>query len=198
MAPEERRKAIIESVVPLLIRHGADVTTRQIAEAAGIAEGTIFRVFPDKRALLLATAAETINPPGSREAVATAMRDLPDLRDKVLFITEQMMERLERGMLVMMALRSLLMSGEARPHEPPGPPAFIADSNRTLLETLTDEVFTPHADELGVPPERAARVLRNLTLGTWHPGKPEDDRLSTEEIADACLHGVASSKERRA
>ena len=58
MAPDDRRRAIVDAVVPLLLEHGGDVTTRQIAEAAGIAEGTIFRVFPDKPALLMAAAAE--------------------------------------------------------------------------------------------------------------------------------------------
>jgi AcrR family transcriptional regulator len=47
MAPDDRRRAIVAAVVPLLLEHGDDVSTRQIADAAGIAEGTIFRVFPD-------------------------------------------------------------------------------------------------------------------------------------------------------
>ena len=39
---------IVAATLPLLLEHGELVTTRQIAEAAGIAEGTIFRVFADK------------------------------------------------------------------------------------------------------------------------------------------------------
>ena len=52
LSPEDRRAAILDAVVPLLIDHGAAVTTAEMAEAAGIAEGTIFRVFPDKASLL--------------------------------------------------------------------------------------------------------------------------------------------------
>ena len=45
---------IVEAMLPLLLEHGEMVTTRQIAEAAGIAEGTIFRVFADKDELIAA------------------------------------------------------------------------------------------------------------------------------------------------
>ena len=39
---------IVEAALPLFLAHGEMVTTRQIADAAGIAEGTIFRAFADK------------------------------------------------------------------------------------------------------------------------------------------------------
>jgi AcrR family transcriptional regulator len=49
---EERRKAIVQAAVPLFARDGfAGTTTREIAEAAGISEGLLFRHFPTKKAL---------------------------------------------------------------------------------------------------------------------------------------------------
>ena len=51
LAPDDRRAALIEATLPLLREHGTAVSTRQIADAAGVAEGTIFRVFPDKNSL---------------------------------------------------------------------------------------------------------------------------------------------------
>jgi len=54
LPPDERRSMIVAATLPLLLEHGDRVTTKQIAEAAGIAEGTIFRVFADKDALIAA------------------------------------------------------------------------------------------------------------------------------------------------
>ncbi|MGH3629597.1 MAG: TetR/AcrR family transcriptional regulator, partial [Sciscionella sp.] len=54
MSPQARREAIIEATMPLLTEHGTAITTKQIATAAGIAEGTVFRVFEDKAELILA------------------------------------------------------------------------------------------------------------------------------------------------
>ena len=67
LSPDERRKAIVAALLPLLVERGEDVSTREIAQAAGIAEGTIFRVFPDKKSLLMAAAEEAINPSGGQE-----------------------------------------------------------------------------------------------------------------------------------
>ena len=193
MAPDERRRAIIDAVVPLLLEHGGDVSTRQIAEAAGIAEGTIFRVFPDKPALLLAAAEETMSPADGRAQLEAALVGVTSLRERVVVTSRRLDERAERVMLVMMALRRQWMSQAQSegglPAHPPGPPAFVVEANRALQEMLA-EVFEPHRAELAVEPERAALLLRTLVLGSRHPGAHDADRLTPDDIADVLLDGI--------
>ena len=190
MAPDERRRAIVDAVVPLLLEHGDDVTTRQIAEAADIAEGTIFRVFPDKPALLMAAAAEVMSPASGRADLAAALDGLDSLRAKVLVTTERLIARSEKVMVVLMALRRIWMT-QARSEDGPreDPQKFFAESNRSLHLMLTD-VFEPHRDELTVDPDTAAVVLRTLVLGSRHPGSDPAHRLSPEQITDVLLDGI--------
>ncbi|MFI5957702.1 TetR/AcrR family transcriptional regulator [Cryptosporangium sp. NPDC051539] len=62
LSPDDRREMIVKAALPLVSERGAAVTTAQVARAAGIAEGTIFRVFPDKTALLDACVVEALRP----------------------------------------------------------------------------------------------------------------------------------------
>ena len=194
MAPDERRRAIVDAVVPLLLAHGDDVSTRQIAEAAGIAEGTIFRVFPDKPALLMAAAEETMDPARGREDLEAALVGVSTLREKVVLTTERLNARSERVMVVLMALRRIWMSQPGARHDHrDGPPAFMVEANRALHEMLT-EVFEPHRAELRVDPATAATVLRTLVLGSRHPGADPGQRLTPDQIADVLLDGVRSRR----
>jgi AcrR family transcriptional regulator len=52
MDADDRRDMIVEAAMPLLVEHGAKVTSKQIADAAGVAEGTMFKAFGDKESLL--------------------------------------------------------------------------------------------------------------------------------------------------
>lgn len=203
MSPDDRRRAIIDAVRPLLIEHGDRLTTRLIAEAAGVAEGTIFRVFPDKEALLHAVAADTLNPSDAREHLQTALSDAFDLPTKVRITADLMLHRSDQVVAVMMAMRKHWMAAlpdrqhhrhagadEAPDAEPrQGPPEFVVVAHQALLERLT-EVFAAHADELSVTPERAALLLRTLVLGSRNPGVRPDDRLTADEITDVLLGGI--------
>src|SRR3954453_15782754 len=92
MSPDDRRKAIVRALVPLLVERGGDVRTREIAQATGIAEGTTFRVSYDKRSLMRAGAHEAINPADGQAAFDEAMRDLETLREKVVVAAQRVLD----------------------------------------------------------------------------------------------------------
>ncbi len=195
MSPDDRRKAILDAVIPLLVEKGGDVTTKEIAQAAGIAEGTIFRVFPDKATLLFAAAEEAINPAGGQEAFEEAIAGAGDLREAIVIAAGRVLDRMRLTMAVMGAVRPYLA---AKYHEaaqakkrtvPMGPPEFMLKAQRDLHERLTG-LFAPYADELGVDPETAALALRSLTFGSARPELGMAPALTPEEIADIVLDGV--------
>ena len=82
----ETRDRILKSALRLFAKLGYDgTTTRELAESAGIAEGTLFRHFPNKKAILIEVATQgwveiltdlltELSEMGSYKAVAQVMR----------------------------------------------------------------------------------------------------------------------------
>ncbi len=194
MSPDDRRKAILAVLIPLLVERGGDVTTKEIAQAAGIAEGTIFRVFPDKGTLLLAAAEEAINPAGGAVEFEAAMAATDDLRDRVVLAAARVLDRMRLTMAVMVAVRPYLAAkfheAQSRGEKVPfGPPPFVLRAQQDLHDRLTG-LFEPYAAQLAVDPKTAALALRSLTLGSARPELGMDPALTPDEIADIVLDGI--------
>src|SRR3954451_1250106 len=95
MPPDERRAALMAATEPLLERFGRDVSTRQIAEAAGGAEGTIFRALPTKEALIDACLAEAFDVQHAVDELA-AVEDCPDLESCMVAAVGVLQARMRR------------------------------------------------------------------------------------------------------
>ena len=182
LPPERRRAAIVAAALPLLLEHGPEVTTRQIAEAAGIAEGTIFRVFPDKPALLRAVTEHLFD----QTDLIRDLRAIPpdgSLRTRVLAAAVLMRRRLD----VVWRLMSL-MRAAGPPHLQARPAGAGADQAETMAALAA--VFAPDAGRLRRSPEEAAHLLRVLTFTGGHPLITHGRTLDPEEIVDVLLNGI--------
>jgi AcrR family transcriptional regulator len=194
MPPGDRRKAIVSVLVPLIVERGGEVSTREIAQAAGIAEGTIFRVFPDKRSLLVAAAEEAINPADGQRLFDEAMEGVEGLREKIVVAAGRVLERVQLTMTVMVAVRPHLIAAFHEEREKGGkprmgPPDFVMKAQEDLHGRLTG-LFEPHRDQLATDPEVAAIALRSLIFGASRPELGMSPVLTADQIADLLLGGV--------
>jgi AcrR family transcriptional regulator len=188
MPPEERRAAIVAAATPLVCDHGATVTTKEIAEAAGIAEGTIFRVFPDKDSVVRAVVEKVLDPGPFVEALRGIDPHRP-LEQVLSDAVEAMRQRLASVWRIVWMLR---WAG------PPGGGAEqskFAPSARPDMTEANDavaELLLPHRGRLRLPPIEAARMFRLVTFSTVHPAITDGKPLPTDQIVDLLLHGIGT------
>jgi AcrR family transcriptional regulator len=179
LAPGDRREAIIAATRPLLYEHGRDTTTKLIAEAAGIAEGTIFRSFPTKEELFDAVLEREFDPEAFLALVAEIDPALP-LRDRLVAYTA-LLQRRFLGIFRLMAAMGM-----------PKPPAKFQDEQvrRRLHDHGLVAVIAVDAEHLSLPVERVVELVRGLTFAASHPHLTDQRPLTPEEIVDVLLHGV--------
>ncbi len=166
---------IVEASLALVLEHGEAVTTRQIAQAAGIAEGTIFRAFSDKDELLDAVLEAGLDVAPLERALSAIDPALPldELVTRVVAVVQRRVDDVWR------LVTCIGPRAQDRKKAP------MADS-----PTLT-RLLEAHRDELGVTPRVAARTLRALTMAMSHPMMVERP-AAPREIARLYLHGVAA------
>ncbi|MER5999132.1 TetR/AcrR family transcriptional regulator [Nonomuraea angiospora] len=216
MSPEQRREMIVRAALPLVVEYGTSVTTAQVARAAGIGEGTIFRAFGDKETLLAACMAEAARPDDTLAHVAAIALDVP-LEERLIEAAETLRGYLARMGAVAGAMAAsgglrrdprLLgapseASGDApsgdapsgaseRPQEGPGRALSGREASMAATREVLSGLFEPERDDLRLPPERLAEAFQFLILAS---GRGGSSPLTSEELVDLFLHGALKGGE---
>lgn len=192
MAPDDRRAAIVAATLPLVLRDGPSVSTRQIAEAAGVAEGTIFRVFPDKDALMRAVLEKGFDPQGTLDALAAVDRGMP-LRERLVTTVTILQDRLRSAFGLLGAL------GLQGP--PPQPAEHRVRDHAKMNEAFrvaVADVIGRDSGLLRVPATEFAQVLRLLTFSATHPRISDGTPMTPDAIVDVVLDGMRAAPGPRA
>jgi AcrR family transcriptional regulator len=181
---DERRALLIEATLGLLLEHGRDVTTRQIAEAAGVAEGTIFRVY-DSKDELVDEAIRAAFAPGKLVDGLMAVDPDQDLRDRLTDIVRVVQNRF-LDVFALMAAVGMIEPPRARDNCEEGG----ADPWRDQAHARMLALIEPDRGLLRVEPAELIHLMRLLTFSGSHAQIADHHLLTPAQIVDVLLDGT--------
>jgi AcrR family transcriptional regulator len=179
LPPDDRREMILGAIIPLLRERGRDVTSRELAEAAGIAEGTLFRAFGDKESIIQAGLEKMLDPEPFRAALRTIRHELP-LEEKLTEVIELLRGRFEGVFAIMTAF------GLERP--PQGRPGGFEEWVEIVTDLLENDVH-----QLAVPAETIAYYVRLVAFASVLPPLNAARSFDSAELATLVTHGIATA-----
>ncbi len=212
LPPNERRAALVECTLDLIREGGAVPSTREIAEAAGVAEGTIFRAFETKDDLLDEAIAVTFCPAPLTRLLETVDPALP-LRDRLVSVVAILQHRYADMFGLLRGLRltappvaattehadctaetgHVAVSPTSHRHGPES--SRHRHRDRGQAHRAIVGLIEPDTCELTCTPEELARYLRLLTFSGSHVQICDGEMLAPETIVDVLLTG-ALTRER--
>ena len=185
MAPDERRAAILDAAIPLLRTLGRDVSTKQIADACGIAEGTLFRAFGDRERLIEAAVERALDPAPLRARILAIDPSLK-LELKLELVIALMQDRTRDVMGMAHAMRL-----QRRPMRSTGTGALDAAG----IEEALAELLASDARLLALPVSEVVAYLRLVAFGTSVARFNGTVHFDAARLATLVVHGVTAGKD---
>ena len=214
LPPTQRRAALVDAARSLIRERGEVPSTKDIAEAAGVAEGTLFRAFETKEELIEQVIASTFCPAPLLRQLAEIEIALP-LRERLVEVVGVLQRRFSDAFDLMVGLHlSAPPAGAAAGHHACTPegghvpsdggvgPAVCRgpgprEPDRGHAASQVAALIEPDAHLLRCTPLELARYLRLLTFSGSHRGITDGNLLTPETIVDIVLSGVIAQPATR-
>ncbi len=179
LSVDDRRAMIIAAVAEVLRTHGPAVTSRQLAEAAGIAEGTIYRAFADKDDLIRASietyldAAPLLH---ALESIDPALSLEHKIREAVALVRARFRD--------VVGLISLFGEYRNRP----------SAHSHVAMNQAFNLFLAPEIERLTLEPDRIAGLVQLLAFSSSLPHFSDDVSFTDDELAAIILHGITRAE----
>ncbi|MGB3295985.1 MAG: TetR/AcrR family transcriptional regulator [Phormidesmis sp.] len=195
-SPEDTRDRILKAAEKLFARRGyGGTTTRDLAQAAGVGEGTLFRHFENKKAILVEVATQ-----GWVDILTDLLTELSEMAS-----SRAIAQVMRKRMLSLNAnpdiLRVCFMEAQFHPE--------LRDRIQTdVIDKMTDvaEAFFQTAMDRGEYRQMNPRTVARIFLGMFtvsgfsqstmadEASSPNDMKEMAETLADIFLNGVLSDR----
>ncbi|WP_373231011.1 TetR/AcrR family transcriptional regulator [Cohnella sp.] len=194
----DKQARILEAAIEIFSEKGfAATSTSEIAQKAGVAEGTIFRHYKTKKDLLLSIA----GPIAIKMVAPFLMRDFAKLLDLPYSQTDDFFRAIARDRIVFARKNIKLI--RILFHEVPFQPELMDQVKSLVTNVVVNRIekVIKHFQEQGqiikAPPWRIMRSAASIFIGMiiFHvflmPEFPFDEEEEIDRTLDILMHGIA-------
>lgn len=192
----ERREEILDAATELFAEHGySDAVTQALVDRLGVGKGTVYRHFPSKRELFLASVDRVMR--RLREHVDDRIRGVDDTVERIGVAVRAFLEYFETHprYVELLVQERALFKDRTRP-------TYV--SHREANAARWHEVYRGLIADgrvRDVPPERLTEVVGTLCYGTvftnYFAGRQRPSADQARDIMDVVYLGILSASERR-
>jgi AcrR family transcriptional regulator len=191
-----RREEILDAATELFAEHGySDAVTQALAERLGVGKGTLYRHFPSKRDLFLASVDRVMR--RLREHVDGWIADAADPLDKIALAVRAFLNFFAEHprYVELLVQERALFKDRTRP-------TYVV--HREANATRWHDVYRALSSEgriRDLPAERFTEVVGNLCYGTvianYFSGRQRPSEDQARDIMDVVFFGILGDAERR-
>lgn len=192
---DRRREEILDAAAQLFAEWGyAGADTQELADRLGVGKGTIYRYFPSKRDLFLATADRVMRRLAARLNEVVASQD--DQLDQVVAAIEAFLEFFDEnpGFVELLIQERALFKDRTKP-------TYIEHREKNVVrwqELYRSLIAVGRVRP--IPVERITSVTSDLVYGTmfsnYFAGRKLSLKQQADEIVDIVFCGILSDSER--